>query len=100
MSDRSTRHSKYMAAYEARRPIYERLATMPPKSHWPDRSIPFDFRNSELIAFVLDQFPALGFDEAKAIVIQATNGAATKGVIAFDKESKLWAGTGDITRLY
>ena len=64
------------------------LADMPVLSHWPDRSKPFDYANSEVIAYVRDRF-GVSMD----LAIRVFNYAAYKKVVLFDPITKLWCGT-------
>jgi len=56
---------------------------MPGKDHWPDRSVEFDYRNSEVVKWLLDQPDVWCWMFQKA---------HDMGVIVFDSESKKWHG--------
>ena len=64
------------------------LADMPPLSHWPDRSKPFDYANSRTVAYARDRF-GIPMD----LAIRVFHYAAYKKVIIFDRTTKLWGGT-------
>ena len=64
------------------------MADMPTLSHWPDRSKPFDYARSEVIAWVRDRF-GVAMDDA----IRIFNYARYKKVVIFDPITKLWCGT-------
>lgn len=72
---------------------------MPPLSHWPDRSLPFDFANSQIIQLIQETLPGTSVNEARIIFNAAQ--AKNKGfcLIQFDAETKLWSGTKDTSRL-
>jgi hypothetical protein len=61
---------------------------MPPLSHWPDRSKPFDYANSPAVAYVRDRF-GIPMD----LAIRVFHYAANKKVIRFNRETRLWCGT-------
>lgn len=60
---------------------------MPPLTHWPDRSQPFDYARSEVIAFIMSR---CGVPQSTAVRI--FNSANDKGVIRFNRDTKLWCG--------
>jgi len=64
------------------------LADMPALSHWPDRSLPFDYGRSEVIAFIMARC-GVGLRTA----VRIFDSASHKGVIRFSRDSKLWCGT-------
>jgi hypothetical protein len=64
------------------------VATMPQLLHWPDRDQPFDYANSEVIAFITAR---CGVSQTNAIRI--FDSARRKGVIKFDPITKIWCGT-------
>jgi hypothetical protein len=64
------------------------MADMPTLSHWPDRSKPFDYADSRVIAYVRDRF-----DIDMDLAIRVFRYAADKKVITFDPITKLWCGT-------
>ncbi len=64
------------------------LADMPELSHWPDRSQPFDFARSEVIAHVRDRFGV-----SQDLAIRIFDYARYKGVIRFNRDTRLWCGT-------
>ena len=68
--------------------LWPLLAEMPALSHWPDRSKPFDYADSEVIAFITAR---CGVSQTNAIRI--FDSARPKGVLKFDHETKLWCGT-------
>lgn len=63
------------------------LADMPPLSHWPDRDLPFDHANSQVLAYVRDRF-GISMD----LAIRVFNYANAKKVIRFNRETRLWSG--------
>lgn len=60
---------------------------MPTLSHWPDRSLPFDYERSEVIAHICERF-GVSLDLATRIFHYAKR----KGVIRFNHKTKLWCG--------
>jgi hypothetical protein len=82
--------------YARRESKYRLLLTMAPLSHWPDRSKPFDPRNSQVIHYLMAL--GVGFDEAQRIFGRASKkGDPCKGkrrpsVLVFDHKTKLWRG--------
>ena len=68
-------------------PLILKLKAMPPLAHWPDRSVPFDWDNSQVLAFIL---PLVAGDRRHAISL--FNAAKAKGAIVFDKDSNCWRG--------
>jgi len=56
---------------------------MPGKDHWPDRSVEFDYRNSEVVKWLLDQPEVWGWMFQKA---------SDMGVLVFDASTKKWYG--------
>lgn len=64
------------------------LADMPTLSHWPDRSRPFDYARSEVIAHVRERF-----DVPQDFAIRIFDYAREKGVVWFNRETRLWCGT-------
>ena len=71
--------------------IYRRfwpiMTKMPKLSHWPDRSIPFDYARSEVIRFTMRRC-GIGLVMAVGIFHLAID----QKVISFDAASKTWAG--------
>lgn len=61
----------------------ESVSKMPRLSHWPDRTQPFEYKNSEVINWILSmpELPKWIFDKAR-----------TCGAIKFDPESETWIG--------
>ena len=68
--------------------LWPLLADMPVLSHWADRSKPFDYANSEVIAYVRDRF-GVSMDDA----IRIFGYARYKKVVIFDPITKHWCGT-------
>ncbi len=64
------------------------MAEMPALSHWPDRSKPFDYADSRVIAYVRSRF-----DIDMDLAIRVFHYAAYKKVITFEPITKLWCGT-------
>jgi hypothetical protein len=69
------------------RPFWLILETMPPLSHWADRSKPFDYAHSDVIRFIMSRC-----NIPLETAIQVWNSARYKHVIKFDPESRLWSG--------
>ena len=61
---------------------------MPALSHWPDRDQPFDYARSEVIAHIRERF-GVSLD----LAIRIFHYAKSKGMVRFDRESRLWCGT-------
>jgi hypothetical protein len=81
------------------------LSRMPPLSHWPDRSEPFDPARSEVYSFILRECGLqLGFhlgapvaldclgEEDFRLLGRIQNSARERGAICFDPTTKLWRG--------
>ena len=64
------------------------LADMPLLRHWTDRSKPFDYANSEVIACIRDRF-GVSMDDA----IRIFGYARYKKVVVFDPITKFWCGS-------
>ena len=64
------------------------MADMPALSHWPDWSIPFDFANSRVVAYICDRF-----DIDTDLAVRVFDYARQRKVINFDPITKLWRGT-------
>lgn len=79
--------------FAERLPLYRAFSLMPSLSHWPDRTQPFDYAKSEVVAFLVDQGATA--EQAKA----AFEAVSSKGVIRFDPATKLWTGTGSTAKL-
>lgn len=60
---------------------------MPDLPHWPDREQPFDHANSQVFAFIMAR---CGVSTKTAVRI--FDSARQKGVIRFNRDSKLWCG--------
>ena len=60
-----------------------KAVTMPPLSHWPDRTKPFDYRNSDVCKWLLEQLETWAWIFLKM---------HDTGAIVFDESSKKWAG--------
>jgi hypothetical protein len=56
---------------------------MPGESHWPDRSKQFDYRDSDVVKWLLDQPETWEWMFQKAHDL---------GMIIFDEDKKLWYG--------
>ena len=63
------------------------MADMPTLAHWPDRTIPFDYADSQAVAYARDRF-GISMD----LAIRVFNYARYKKVITFDPITKLWCG--------
>ena len=61
---------------------------MPALLHWPDRSKPFDYADSRVMAYVRDRF---GID--MDLAIRVFGYARYKKVVVFDPVTRLWCGT-------
>lgn len=81
------------------------LSRMPPLSHYPDRTKPFDPTRSEVYAYVLCECrQLLGFNPENPVCLDSLededfrllgrihNTARERGVIRFDPDTKLWRG--------
>ena len=64
------------------------LADMPTLVHWPDRSKPFDYADSQVIAYVRERF-GISMD----LAIRVFDYARYKKVVVFNSVTKLWCGT-------
>lgn len=80
-----------------RLPIYNALATMPPLSHWPDRSQPFSYERSEVIRFIMET-GKLNLLQAGQVFARASR-KNDFNLIKCDPETKLWSGTGDTSKI-
>ena len=86
MKPRAKKSGRY-GRYSPNRPHWAALEDMPPLSHYPNRDVPFDFANSDVVWFIID---TCGVDMEFAIRIYES--ARAKGVIKFDPETRLWSG--------
>jgi hypothetical protein len=84
--------------HRRRLPIYFALACMPPLSHWPRKPEPYRDKDSDVLKFIRD----FGVDLAEAIKIFhcAGMGVQRLGLIVFDRNTALWSGTHDVSRLH
>lgn len=60
---------------------------MPPLPHWPDRTKPFDYANSQVIAFIMARC-----DVSQKTATRIFDSANQKKVIRFNHDTKLWCG--------
>lgn len=60
---------------------------MPPRDHYPDRKHGFDFRKSEVIQHIEEQF---GVSQFEAIKIFTR--ARKRKIIVFDATTRMWEG--------
>ena len=60
---------------------------MPSLPHWPNRDQPFDYANSQVIAFIMARC-----DVSQKTAIRIFDSANQKGVIRFDRQTRLWCG--------
>jgi len=87
------------------REFWNALSRMPPLSHWPERSEPFDPARSQVYAFILRECGhRLGFGQTPPVALDCLgeadfkllerihNSAREKGAIRFDPETQLWRG--------
>ncbi len=81
--------------FTRRSAAYHALVSMPPLSHWPDRSIPYSNENSEVIQFIA----GFGHDFNEAFKIFVIAQPHNINLIRFNSETKLWQGTADMTKL-
>ena len=86
--------SRHADTFFRREPIYRAMSDMPELTHWRDRGRPWTVEQSDVIAWVFEQFPELSMEEARKIC-SSTKG---KGVVEFTN-GKLWRGTEDTRRL-
>jgi hypothetical protein len=63
------------------------LADMPTLPHWPDRNQPFDYANSQVIAYICGRF-GIGMD----LAIRVFAYASAKRAIRFHRDTGLWCG--------
>ena len=63
------------------------LADMPPLSHWPDRNLPYHDDRSEVLAHIRERF-GVSMD----LALRIFHYAKYKGVIRFNRETRLWCG--------
>lgn len=68
--------------------LWPLMADMPALPHWPDRSKPFDYADSRVVAYARDRF-GIQMD----LAIRVFHFAASKKVIVFDRATGLWCGT-------
>ena len=59
------------------------IRSMPPKSHWPDKSQPFDVLGSEVAEWIISQ---------PDIRQHLFNKARDRGLIVFDQDTGCWRG--------
>ncbi len=71
----------------APRRYWSLVEAMPSLPHWPDRDQPFDYANSQVIAFIMDRC-----DVPLKTAIRIFDSAGHKGVIRFNRETRLWCG--------
>ena len=83
-----------MSERHIRKPVYERLKLMPPVSHYPDRTEPFDWDKSQLIAYINRLMNETGEQMTLRRSKRVMEGAIKKKVIVFDQATRLWRGCG------
>jgi hypothetical protein len=60
---------------------------MPPLSHWPDRNLPYHDDRSQALAHIRERF-GVSMD----LALRIFHYAKYKGVIRFNRETRLWCG--------
>ena len=84
--EEQTHPTKRKPVYAPRR-YWPLVADMPALAHWPDRDQPFDYANSQVIAFIMARC-----DVSQKTAIRIFDSANQKGVIRFDQQTKRWSG--------
>jgi len=79
MSSKSNPASKRVRSH-----FFDMVSKMPPLSHWPDKSKPFNYDDSEVCKWILSQpgFKRWVFDKARS-----------GDQIIFDAEKEIWVGS-------
>ena len=74
--------------FNCRAAVYRELSSMPPLSHWEDRSRPFEREQSPVLQFIVSR-QGCDFKEAERIFYQARK----MELVVFDADKKVWLGT-------
>jgi hypothetical protein len=73
--------------YKCRGPVYDALALLPPRCHWPDRPAPYSNERSEVLAHIAE---VAGCDLREAIRIM--DGCRRNKIIRYSPQTRSWLG--------